>query len=160
SHSNRNPRFSGSENNGQPELEYVDFRNNVIFNWYGGTYGGIGGYQNMVNNYYKSGPATAGTFRKKRILSYSNATAIQHGQFYIDGNYVNGFPDVTADNWTGVDIASGIPVDSIKATTPFSYTSVNTQSATDAYSSVLNSAGAILPRRDTVDRRIVKEVQT
>ncbi|ADY52355.1 hypothetical protein Pedsa_1800 [Pseudopedobacter saltans DSM 12145] len=160
SHSNRNPRFSGSENNGQPELEYVDFRNNVIFNWYGGTYGGIGGHQNMVNNYYKGGPATAGTFRKKRILSYSNATTIQHGKFYIDGNYVNGFPDVTADNWTGIDIASGIPVDSIKATTPFSYTAVNTQSATDAYSSVLNSAGAILPRRDTVDRRIVKEVQT
>lgn len=160
SHSNRNPRFSGSENNNQPDLEYVDFRNNVIFNWYGGTYGGIGGHQNMVNNYYKSGPATVGTSRKKRLLSYSNSTAIRHGKFYITGNYVNGFADVTADNWLGVDIAAGISLDSIKVNTPFMHTAINTQSATDAYTDVLNHAGASLPKRDTVDRRIVKEVQT
>lgn len=160
SHSNRNPRFSGSENNGQPELEYVDFRNNVIFNWYGGTYGGIGGHQNMVNNYYKSGPATAGNFRKRRLLSYSNTTTIQDGKFYINGNYVNGFADVTSNNWDGVDLAAGIIIDSVRVNSPFLYSAVETQSAEDAYASVLASAGALLPRRDTVDRRIVKEVQT
>ena len=160
SHYNRNPRFSGSENTGQPQLEYVDFRNNVVFNWYGGTYGGIGGHQNMVNNYYKSGPATAGTARKKRILDYSNSTSIQNGKFYVNGNYVNGFSDVTADNWLGVTLGSGLTADSIKVNTPFSYAPVTTQSATDAYTSVLNSAGAILPRRDTVDRRIMRETST
>jgi|GEM_PF-823349 len=160
SHSNRNPRFSGSENNGQPELEYVDFRNNVIFNWYGGTYGGIGGHQNMVNNYYKSGPATAGTFRKRRILSYSNTTAIPDGKFYINGNYVYGFSDVTTDNWEGVELASGILIDSVQVNSPFTHSPVETQSAEEAYTSVLGNAGAFLPRRDTVDRRVVKEVST
>lgn len=160
SHSNRNPRFSGSENNGQPELEYVDFRNNVIFNWYGGTYGGIGGHQNMINNYYKSGPATAGTIRKSRILSYSNTTSIQEGKFYINGNYVNGFPAVTTDNWEGVELASGIAIDSVKVNTPFVFSPVTTQTAENAYLSVLSNAGAVLPRRDTVDRRVVKETQT
>ncbi|WP_256011243.1 T9SS type A sorting domain-containing protein [Desertivirga xinjiangensis] len=160
SHYNRNPRFSGSENTEQPEFEWVDFRNNVIFNWYGGTYGGIGGHQNMVNNYYKSGPATAGTARKKRILDYSNSTSIQNGKFYLHGNYVNGFSDVTADNWLGVTLGTGLTVDSIKVNTPFSYAPVRTQIATDAYTSVLDSAGAILPRRDTVDRRIIRETNT
>ncbi|OAQ38017.1 hypothetical protein A5893_16775 [Pedobacter psychrophilus] len=160
SHYNRNPRFSGSQNSGQPELEYVDFRNNVVFNWYGSTYGGIGGHQNMVNNYYKSGPATAATFRKKKILDYSNNTTIQHGKFFITGNYVNGFADVTANNWLGVEIDAPIPIDSIKVTSPFYITPIITQTATDAYNSVLNNGGATLPRRDTVDRRIIKETTT
>lgn len=177
SNSNRNPRFSGSTTTLQPELEYGDFRNNVVYNWVGSPYGGPGGHYNMVNNYHKAGPATTGaatssaTNRKNRILlytSYSTTLAgdtVFGGKFYVSGNYVHGFSDVTADNWTkGVQLDSYYNAAAMKAAgqalTPFPYAPVATQTAEDAFNAVMNSAGAILPRRDTVDRRIIKETRT
>ena len=39
--------------------ECVDIRNNVFYNWAGnGCYGGEDQHVNIVNNYYKPGPAT------------------------------------------------------------------------------------------------------
>lgn len=177
SNSNRNPRFSGSTTTLQPELEYADFRNNVVYNWVGSPYGGAGGHYNMVNNYHKAGPATTGaatssaTNRRNRILlfpSYSTTLAgdtVFSGKFYVNGNYVHGFADVTADNWTkGVQLDSYYNAAAMKAAgktlSPFPYAPVTTQTAEDAFSSVMNSAGAILPRRDTVDRRVIKEART
>lgn len=177
SNSNRNPRFSGSTTSLQPELEYADFRNNVIFNWVGSPYGGAGGHYNMVNNYHKAGPATTGgsgssaTNRKNRILLFPSFSTTLAGdtvfgaKFYIDGNYVHGFPDVTADNWTkGVQLDSYYNAATMKAAgkvlTAFPYSPVVTQTAEAAFDAVMNSAGAILPRRDTVDRRIIKETRT
>ncbi len=58
SNNSRNPRFSGSESTVNPEDEMVDFRNNVIFNWGANSiYGGENGKYNLINNYFKSGPA-------------------------------------------------------------------------------------------------------
>lgn len=177
SNSNRNPRFSGSHTNLQPELEYADFRNNVVFNWVGSPYGGAGGHYNMVNNYHKAGPATTGaatssaTNRRNRILLYTSFSTtlagdtVFGGKFYMNGNYVHGFPDVTTDNWTkGVQLDSYYNAAAMKAAgqafTSFPHAPVVTQTAEDAFNSVMNGAGAILPRRDTVDRRIVKETRT
>ncbi|SDK14528.1 Por secretion system C-terminal sorting domain-containing protein [Pedobacter sp. ok626] len=177
SNSNRNPRFSGSTTSLQPELEYADFRNNVVYNWVGSPYGGAGGHYNMVNNYHKAGPATTGAAsssasnRKNRILlytSYSTTLAgdtVFGGKFYLNGNYVHGFPDVTADNWTkGVQLDGYYNAAAMKAAgkalIPFPYAPVVTQTAEDAFDAVMNGAGAILPRRDTVDRRIIKETLT
>ncbi len=61
----RNPRLdaAGSYTADRPATEwrgYVDMRNNLIYGW--GTevtYGGEGGFFNMVGNYYKEGPKTA-----------------------------------------------------------------------------------------------------
>lgn len=182
SHTNRNPRFSGSLATMQPELEYVDFRNNVIYNWAGSSYGGEGGHINMVNNYYKPGPATTGNLscslgnRRHRMLSYTTyginalGDTIRGGKFYIKGNYVPGYACVTEasetddNNWTyGVyPDANGTMQDVINArvNTPFPYAPVTTQTAGDAYLSVTENAGAVLPRRDTIDRRIVHETLT
>lgn len=46
-----------------------------------------------------------------------------------------------------------------KRAKPFEVVAVETQSAQDAYESVLSSAGATLPKRDAVDARIVDEVR-
>jgi hypothetical protein len=92
----------------------VDYRNNVVYNWgnINSSYGGEGGKINMVNNYYKAGPATSGNLttssasnKRNRILNYTNfyvdgTDTTWGGKFYIDGNFVAGYPDVTADNWT------------------------------------------------------------
>lgn len=183
-HTSRNPRFAGSRYTGKPAEEVVDFRNNVLYNWgnINSAYGGEGGNYNMVNNYYKPGPATAGSLttsstsnKRNRILNYTSyyyasdaavyPDTLFGGKFYIDGNYVKGFPDVTADNWTrGVQRDSYSKaaqlIAAARQSSPFPTTVVTTQTAEQAYVSVLNSVGATFPVRDAVDKRIIKEVQT
>src|SRR5699024_11030015 len=99
----RNPRFngyrSGVSNSIYPN-EHVDYRNNVIYNWRGNSaYGGENGNYNIVNNYYKPGPATPSN-RNKRIMQVSfeknPAYGDGYGKFFIDGNYVAGNAAVTA----------------------------------------------------------------
>jgi pectate lyase len=47
----------------------------------------------------------------------------------------------------------------IRADQPFPFVSINQQTPIEAYKLVLQQGGAILPNRDTVDRRIVWEVE-
>jgi len=57
-HDSRNPRL-GPGVNSTKENEIVDMRNNVIYNWCGNScYGGEAMHVNIVNNFYKPGPAT------------------------------------------------------------------------------------------------------
>ncbi|MDZ7262922.1 MAG: fibronectin type III domain-containing protein [candidate division KSB1 bacterium] len=139
-HSSRNPRFNGSRYHGEPEKEIVDYRNNVIYNWgMNSAYGGEAGKQNLVANYYKYGPATK---RKDRIVEPWN----DQGQWYITGNFVYGFPKITADNWAGGvqgDFWKRVRVDS-----PHPFSPVLTYPAEKAYELVLADVGAVLPRRD------------
>ena len=86
---NRSPRFNGARYNwtgytsneryseyqweNAVQAEIVDFRNCVIYNCGNGCYGGPGGgYINMVNNYYKTGPAGS----TSRVTSVSIANTI------------------------------------------------------------------------------------
>ncbi len=150
--SNRNPRFNGSRTHGAPEKELVDFRNNVIYNWgENSAYGGEAGNHNLVANYYKFGPATGHT--KNRIVEPYDAK----GRWYVADNEVYGFPEVTTDNWAGVQGKFGA-LGRVEA--PFPVAPVVTHSAEAALALVLASAGALLPKRDTVDARIVAEVRT
>ena len=56
-HTSRTPRLGPRQ--GTQTDERMDMRNNVIYNWGGnGCYGGEGMKVNIVNNYYKPGPAT------------------------------------------------------------------------------------------------------
>ena len=110
---------------GTQQHEHMDMRNNVIYNWAGeGCYGGEGMNVNIVNNYYKPGPATIKKVNEnnsdligKRIAKIGIRTTAytQHdtskpnewdvmwhkwGTFYVDGNYNSQYQDVTADNWS------------------------------------------------------------
>ena len=107
-HDSRNPRFCGSRYTNRPDLELVDLRNNVIYNWGSNSgYAAEGGNYNIVNNYYKPGPATLKN--RKRIFSpgvddgKNNQPAGVTGKFYVDGNYMDGAPDVTKNNWKGIE---------------------------------------------------------
>ncbi len=169
-HTSRNPRFHGSRYNNNPDLEQVDFRNNVIYNWgHNSAYGGEEGNYNMVNNYYKPGPATSKNVRN-RILDLTqtffdprhNKDTLRAGKFFIEGNVVEGYPEVTGDNWEkgvqgkGVDKAAKA---SSKLNRPIPYSEVTTESAVEAFKSVLKLAGASLSR-DAVDSRIAEEART
>lgn len=163
--SSRNPRFNGARYNSTHQTEIVDFRNNVIFNWgFNSAYGGESGNQNMVNNYFKPGPATSGGSTHHRIVqpydSYTQSNPIS--KWYVAGNYMAGDATVTANNWQGgvQPHDSRIPLDSLKLNNPLDVAPVETQSAVDAYNTVLKDAGDVFPKRDSVDVRIVHETET
>jgi len=158
--SGRNPRFNGSRYTGQPDSEIVDFRNNVIYNW--GSYSGDGGeagHQNMVANYYKAGPGTrSGSNQYQIVKPYSSPYPF--GKWYIAGNYMDGHPEATADNWTyGVQGVTQATKDTIRVDQPFLVAPITQQSPEEAYASVLAFGGACL-HRDAVDMRITNEVRT
>ena len=109
---NRSPRFNGARYNwtgytsnkrysefnwkNAVQAENVDFRNCVVYNCGNGCYGGPGGGQiNMVNNYYKTGPA--GSTSSITKASVANSTSSSDNQtywnmfsrYYISGNQLN-----------------------------------------------------------------------
>ena len=154
-HSSRNPRIAGKSLGNQ----LADLRNNVIYNWgYNSTYGGDGDVRvNLVNNYYKPGPAT----REGVCARVANPSeGEQPNNWWIAGNLVVGSPDVTADNWRGVHLSGDLAAEDIRADKPFEVAPVTTQLAPEAYALVLQQAGATLPRRDSLDTRIVEETRT
>jgi hypothetical protein len=161
----RNPRFCGSRYSNRADLELVDFRNNVIYNWGGNSgYAGEGGRYNLINNYYKAGPGSNSGVRDRIFQPYaddgtnSQAAGIW-GMFYVNGNYMHNYPNITADNWIGIDPNPSTKSKSeLKSSTEFSVDSVATQAAEVAFEHVLAQAGAVLPNRDTLDVRIIREV--
>ena len=151
-----------------------DYRNNVIFNWRHRTMDGGDetSLMNVINNYYKPGPATNSNMvstiaRIEERDMYSPGRRFEPGnwyapapkrpgKWYVAGNLVEGFPDVTTDNWKGM---RG-PEERARVNTPFEGWPVNQQTASEAFESVLAKAGATLPKRDAVDRRVTESART
>ncbi len=150
-HTSRNPRFSGGVT---AKCINVDFRNNLVFNWgFNSSYGGEAGTINMVDNYYKPGPATLSDV-KNRIVEPWDSTS----RWYISGNFVEGFPEINKDNWNGgVQPKTGEP-GHYRSITPFKFVPINEDSPVEVYNKILKSCGAILPERDAVDNRIIEQV--
>ena len=155
-HSSRNPRFDGGIHTG---LCLIDHRNNVIYNWgFNSAYGGESDRVNMVNNYYKAGPAT-----KKSCANRIYQAQDPNTRMYLDGNYVVGFPDISNDNWAGgIDYkkTGTATIDTLRVEKPFEVIEVPTTSAEQAYEDVLAKVGAVFPARDSLDQRIIDEVRT
>ena len=127
-------------------------------------------FNNMINNYYKPGPATPkDTNVGHRILKpEAGRSKLDHkvyGRVYADGNIMEGYPEIPKDNWNG-----GIQVEEqpnadgytelMRSYEPFAMPHVHIMSAKDAYGYVLDNVGANIPSRDIVDTRIVEEVRT
>ena len=160
-HTSRNPRFTGASGSN-------DYRNNVIYNWgFNSCYGGENTDKNgnghteinMVANYYKAGPATEPGKVQYRIANPSYKI-IKLGKWFIDKNYVEGYPEVTADNWNGgVQITDMTKLGDIRLMQPWPAMPIREHTAEEAYRHVLSHAGASLPKRDAIDTRIMKEVE-
>ncbi|MBL7186925.1 MAG: pectate lyase [Phycisphaerae bacterium] len=166
----RNPRIASGAG-------YNDIRNNVIYNWKNeSTYGGevhqvgnskfVGCSTNLVANYYKPGPGTPSKNKTRICSPWSRNGAADYGDWYVADNYLAESPEVTADNWKGVfpQYTKHIPVDldaipGLKLDSPSEYMPINQQTAEQAYISVLEHAGCSLPKRDSVDIRIIEEVR-
>ncbi|MBR5255265.1 MAG: fibronectin type III domain-containing protein [Bacteroidales bacterium] len=175
-HDSRNPRL---------DHDYVStlkgpvsLVNNVIYNWGdNSTYGGESANDNnefkkynIVNNYYKPGPATAAgkvrfidpwTKPCDNCTKKTGSSIIVPGHFYMDGNVMDGDEGKTADNWNGTT-ASAEVIANIRSAEKYSYaertTSLSLQSAADAYTAVLGYSGASF-KRDAVDTRVARETK-
>lgn len=165
-HSSRNPRFASGCGN-------TDYRNNVLFNWgYQAAYGGekiqknsdtfIFTNINMVANYYKAGPATEpGEVRHRIVAPWSRNKADDYGKWYIAGNVIEGNSWVSINNCLGgVHPQDGSDyLEGIKLEDPWPAMAIDQQTPEKAYASVLDNAGASMPKRDAVDVRIIDEVR-
>lgn len=149
--------------------------NCVIYNWWNRSVDGGDEYSqyNIINNYFKPGPVTAlqnGKAIQYRILkpesSRDKNKSDTFGKAYVNGNIMVGNDRVTADNWDG-----GVQVygqrdcgkfeEAIRVDEPFAMPPHNPiMSAQEAYEFVMENVGATLPRRDSVDARIINTVRT
>ena len=149
-----------------------NFVNNVVFNWVhrstdGGDYRAM---YNIVNNYYKPGPETPKDANiGHRILKPESGRSKLgyqvYGRAYVNGNFVDGNPKVTQDNWNGGVQVEEMPdagkyTADIRVNTPLPMPDLTMLPADKAYGYVLDHAGATLPRRDPVDTRVVTQVRT
>jgi len=154
----RNPRFNGIRHT---PTEFVDYRNNVIYDWGGNTiYAGEGGDYNIIDNYFKYGPNTSKSV-KYRIVNPGKNETIGFGKWYVNGNYVDEAADVTKNNWLGVHMGNNGTEDDKKNTVidkPHDAWPIPTQTAEEAYESVLKFVGASF-KRDTLDERIINDVK-
>ncbi|MDE6611561.1 MAG: hypothetical protein K2K22_03260, partial [Muribaculaceae bacterium] len=177
-HDSRCPRICERPASGPRDT--TDFRNNVMYNWAGqGCYGAENMYFNMVNNYYKPGPATASrpSNIQKRICGITvNSTVgdpMYHvwAKVYVDGNFNSKYADVSRDNfnygiWAQIDESarnnpsvSGLRREEMQLREPVKYYYVSTHSAADAFERVLDFAGASL-HRDSHDELMASDARS
>ena len=85
----------------------VDYRNNVIYNWGSNTtYGGEDGSFNIVNNYYKPGPASKerNYFVDAYWYNSSSNVGSAYPRLYMSGNYHAGGYASAINGWVSITI--------------------------------------------------------
>lgn len=144
----------------------LDIRNNVVYNWQGRTTDGGVRRLNFVNNYYKAGPVSNTDMHIVSIDGNELNTSDMQ-KMYVSGNVMsdikgNQILKATDDAWAKGKAVSGGKNSTeadVRSDTPFFESYVNTQSAEDAYNSVITSSGANMPGFDYLDSRYLNEVK-
>ncbi len=162
-----------------------NFVNNVVFNWFHRSIDGAD-YKakfNIINNYFKPGPVTPtdepiGHRMLKPESGRSDLDTLVFGQAYVHGNIMHGYDSISLDNWNGgvqVEVVpdtadnkyqtvvlpnAGPYTDYIRAKKPMPMAHMTILPTREAYHHVMENVGATLPKRDPVDERIIKTVQT
>ena len=172
----RSPRFAASVD--YDHLTYYEFVNNVNYNWgrYNSCYGGdnkgtsprFNGYlANIMNNYWRVGPATRKNVAEDKLLMFTQGGGKKSSYFHVSGNKIDSRDDITADNSKGVTLDDyGHLVDNILVPVKFytqnysfdinAYTLLNSlETADQALQSVLQKSGCIV--RDSIERRLIRE---
>lgn len=175
----RFPRVGTSQTvksyNNTPDTEsLLDIRNNVFYNWQGNnSYGGENMTRvNIVNNYYKMGPASSDVKRFYEMTAGKNKAGTDlaiGGNYYDPKTTSETITTINADNTKGVKIGScttynNIPYDESVPPTITNHTQyindfpILTDTADEAYEKVLENAGCSIVR-DDVDIRFMNDVR-
>jgi hypothetical protein len=142
----RNVRFQGATD--------TDFRNNVIYDW--GDRAAYGEFDrvNYAGNYLKAGPSTG----RSRFF-HDGEAVVMSGSLFVTNNILEGDAKVSQNNWRGMGYYY-FDRGTLAAAQPFPTPEVRTDSAEMAFKRVLKDAGAMLPRRDSTDERVLEEVRS
>ncbi len=175
-HDSRNPRFCHPQVYGnyvETHRGNVDYRNNVVFNWgSNSSYGGEGGWFNMVNNYYKPGKASRDRKYFLDVYAYYEKSgtvyADSYPELYLDGNVHVQHSDISADNSSGIywhngnsyanygkTLSSPLGIEGPAGEVIYTMT----QSAAGAFELVCGIGGASLAR-DAVDERACSDAKS
>ena len=196
----RSCRFNGAQSNDY--VVYLDYINNVVYNYGAGSNGCYGGENtaklaegeynglnsahecNFINNYYKPGPNTTSSEKLFFMSSYARSGATTWGpaQWYVNGNIMEGYDAINADNWLAVktERSAVYPLDTLRVDTlirpatpwwrwtedsiygrydfdTYAYAAGEYETAEEAYETVLDTAG-VFPR-DHVGLRLVADTR-
>lgn len=156
----RNPLISADT-----ETEII---NNVVYNWTWGAGTHLGNCSpeypaeqpsrcNVIGNYYLTGPSTRSTMGKSIQIDSGWGEAAHCSRVYVKGNVGPGRPSDDGDDGLIVFNQAG---DGVRAAEPaLKPSGIATQPILIARDLVLDRAGAILPKRDSVDERVVQSVR-
>ena len=196
----RSCRFNGAQSNDY--VVYLDYINNVQYNYEGGSNGCYGGENtaklaadeynglnsahecNFMNNYYKPGPNTSNSTKLFFMSSYARSGATSWGpaQWYVNGNIMEGYDAINADNWKAVksENTTKYPLETLRVDTlirpktpwwrwtadsvygrydfdEYAYAAGSYETAEEAFETVLDTAGCF--PRDSVSMRLVKDTR-
>jgi pectate lyase len=136
----------------------LDFRNNVIAGW--GDRAGYSGPERLQMNYVGN-YLLPGEYSKQKDLAFSPGGLRQ--RYFLEGNVFDGYPQGTADNWLLIKPVGGSTFEktasALRANQPLPTNTVTTESAGDAFHSIVQYCGAVLPQRDAVDSRVLEQIK-
>lgn len=146
----------------------ADIRNNVVYNWMDRTTDGGVRRLNFVNNYYKAG-AVSNTGLHVVSIDGNELNTSDMQKMYVSGNIMQNLDGSFAlkasdDAWAKGKAKSGGKNSTdadVRSDTPFFESFVKTETAEEAYKSVLAGVGAggtSATGRDYIDSRYIKEV--
>jgi len=154
-HRGRSPR-PGNYNSVtvDPDGFFLDFRNNVVYNWKG-SYAGYNADSdsitrvNFVGNYYVKGPESSGSHIYREQCLYSQA--------FFEDNWLN--HQAPENPWSLVRLDGFSPAQTATYKLSASaFVLMETDEAPSAFQKVLSQAGVNFPKRDSVDARIIQDV--
>lgn len=153
----------GMEQDGTTYAGQLDIRNNVIYNFRDRTTDGGVRRVNFVNNYYKQGAVS----KNMKIFSIDgnelNTDDMQMA--YVSGNKLvkkdgTVILDSNQDAWSNSKAGSKFnSIEEVKSNVAFFESYVNTETADEAYKSVLADVGATKPKQDYLDKRYIDEAK-
>lgn len=171
-HDSRNPRIDHPQIYGnyvETHRGNVDYRCNAVYNWGSNhTYGGENGWFNIVNNYYKPGPASSD--RKYFVDAYGSYVkdgtvyADNYAEMYLSGNVNASHPEldntVSSVYWHNGEsygnyntlLSASLPLNGPSGEDIYT----TTHSAEQAFGNICAYAGASLVR-DAVDERVCSD---
>jgi pectate lyase len=138
--------------NPRPASGFIDFRNNVIYNWNkeAGYAGQINKQRlNYIANYLKPGPSTA----EGRYIAFH--TGGPETFVHTHGNVLEGVLGEGQNDLAIINARDDVNL----VEKPFDVIAPRTFTATEAFQQVLEQVGATLPKRDPVDTRIIASVR-